>query len=213
MISYTSHVSALIATALSGPDGKSATTQLASLLGSELGMALPSTLAFDFPTVEAIVAFVGAPPEPEQDTGARERRRSSFAHLFSLGGRSSLTDVFRRCATPRHISIHPEGPGFRFRLQSIVLASFCSVGLGMLLEDIRQAAKHAVKDTIRIYRRVAEKYLKGLQFTVQPREKISIHPAKDKRWMTTVGVEPTSVTLGKNAKWPSYVFRCVNYRR
>lgn len=83
--------------------------QLASLLGNELGMALPSTLAFDFPTVEAIVAFVAAPPEPEQDAGARERRRSSFAHLFSLGGQSALTDVFRRCATPHHVSIYPQG--------------------------------------------------------------------------------------------------------
>ena len=37
--------------------------QLASLLGAELGMALPSTLAFDFPTVDAIVAFLTAAPE------------------------------------------------------------------------------------------------------------------------------------------------------
>ena len=32
--------------------------QLASLLSSELGVALPSTVAFDYPTVEAIVRFV-----------------------------------------------------------------------------------------------------------------------------------------------------------
>ena len=32
--------------------------QLASLLSSELGVALPSTAAFDYPTVEAIVRFV-----------------------------------------------------------------------------------------------------------------------------------------------------------
>ncbi|BDA51454.1 probable phthiocerol synthesis polyketide synthase type I PpsA at C-terminar half [Coccomyxa sp. Obi] len=70
--------------------------KLASLLGNELGMALPSTLAFDFPTVAAIAAFVATPPEAEQDVGARERRRSSFSHLFSLGGPASLTDVFRR---------------------------------------------------------------------------------------------------------------------
>lgn len=32
--------------------------QLASLLSSELGVALPSTVAFDYPTVEAIACFV-----------------------------------------------------------------------------------------------------------------------------------------------------------
>ena len=32
--------------------------QLASLMSSELGVALPSTVAFDYPTVEAIVCFV-----------------------------------------------------------------------------------------------------------------------------------------------------------
>lgn len=32
--------------------------QLASLLSSELGVALPSTVAFDYPTVDAIVRFV-----------------------------------------------------------------------------------------------------------------------------------------------------------
>ena len=32
--------------------------QLSSLLSSELGVALPSTAAFDYPTVEAIVRFV-----------------------------------------------------------------------------------------------------------------------------------------------------------
>ena len=72
--------------------------QMTSLLGTELGMALPSTLAFDFPTVAAIAAFLVAAPEPEEDVGARDRRRSSFSHLFSLGGPASLTDVFRRCA-------------------------------------------------------------------------------------------------------------------
>ena len=41
----------------------SAAVQLASLLGAELGMALPSTLAFDFPTVNAITAFVSATPD------------------------------------------------------------------------------------------------------------------------------------------------------
>ena len=71
---------------------------MTSLLGNELGMALPSTLAFDFPTVAAIAAFLAAPAEPEEDVGARDRRRSSFSHLFSLGGPASLTDVFRRCA-------------------------------------------------------------------------------------------------------------------
>ncbi|CAL8465602.1 g5138 [Coccomyxa elongata] len=70
--------------------------KVASLLGNELGMALPSTLAFDFPTVAAIAALLAAPPEPEEDAGASERRRSSFLHLFSLGGPASLTDVFRR---------------------------------------------------------------------------------------------------------------------
>lgn len=32
--------------------------QLASLLSSELGAALPSTVAFDYPTVDAITRFV-----------------------------------------------------------------------------------------------------------------------------------------------------------
>ena len=41
----------------------SAALQLASLLGAELGMALPSTIAFDFPTVDAIAAFAGAAPD------------------------------------------------------------------------------------------------------------------------------------------------------
>ena len=37
--------------------------QLASLLGAELGLALPSTLAFDFPTVDAIVSYLTTAPE------------------------------------------------------------------------------------------------------------------------------------------------------
>jgi hypothetical protein len=37
--------------------------QLASLLGAELGLALPSTLAFDFPTIDAIVSFLILAPE------------------------------------------------------------------------------------------------------------------------------------------------------
>jgi hypothetical protein len=78
--------------------------QLASLVGSELGLALPSTIAFDYPTVEAIAGFVTAPPEPPADaaaqqSGGREMRRSSFARLFSSPEQQSLGDVFRRCTT------------------------------------------------------------------------------------------------------------------
>ena len=46
--------------------------QLASLLSSELGVALPSTVAFDYPTVEAIARFVlDLPSEVLLHTSAR----------------------------------------------------------------------------------------------------------------------------------------------
>ena len=93
-----------------GTEDPLCTMQVAQLLGNALGMVLPSTIVFDYPSIASLAAAIAGPPEGPEDkplpdgghqsgsgTQTLQRRRSSFADLFK-GRHKSLSDVFaHRC--------------------------------------------------------------------------------------------------------------------
>lgn len=91
---------------------------MAQLLGNALGVILPSTIMFDYPSIEALAAAIAGPAEVLEDNPTRsgsqdgsapimQRRKSSFSDLFRDRNRS-LSDVFKfRCIQHVELAARP----------------------------------------------------------------------------------------------------------